>query len=113
MNQTATARPVSKEELLEDALLQQLHPVIYSTLQILYHEKYPAMDHERIVRIASYLTGFRPDRQASALGGAKVFQIIVEVRAVRHHQVVRMVLNNERGANLYSVSEIKQMNIRD
>lgn len=71
----------TKETLLEQALIQQLFPVIYSSLQTLYNEKYPVFDNEHIVKINSYITGTtsldKPDKRVSATGGARVFEMVI------------------------------------
>ena len=47
----ATVYAEPRDESLEQALLQQLHPVVYSSLQGIYHEKYAQYKCIRIVSI--------------------------------------------------------------
>lgn len=101
-----------KIELLEQALIQQLHPVIYQSLQNLYHETYPQFVDIKIVHIESYVTGTsssvsEQDRKASAAGGAKVFSLIVQVTAIHHHELVQIFMNNEAGGSTYTVTRVK------
>lgn len=109
---TIYAQNDDKIELLEQALIQQLHPVIYQSLQNLYHETYPQFTDIKIVYIEAYVTGTsssnsEQDRKASAAGGAKVFNLIVQVTAIHHHEVVQMFMNNEAGSSTYTVTKVK------
>lgn len=113
----SSAKTELKSELLEQALLQQLHPVIYKTLQSLYNETYPQFDEVHIVQIDSYITGNTTEierdsnREASASGGAKVFHIVVQARAVHHQQLVQLHMDNEQHGSSYIVTKIKQIKI--
>jgi len=112
---SSSAKTELKCELLEQALLQQLHPVIYKTLQSLYDEAYPQFDEVRIIQIDSYVTGntteTNSNREASASGGAKVFHIVVQARAVHHQQLIQLYMDNEQHGSSYIVSKIKQIKI--
>ena len=108
----ATANTESRAYLLEQALLQQLHATIYQSLQELYQEEYPQFDEVKIINIESYITGnilFPTDagRKASASGGATVYNITVEVKAIHHDEIVQMVMYNEQEGYMYTVKELK------
>ncbi|MFC6333027.1 hypothetical protein ACFP56_10365 [Paenibacillus septentrionalis] len=112
---SSSAKTELKCELLEQALLQQLHPIIYKTLQSLYNEAYPQFEEVRIIQIDSYVTGntteTNSNREASASGGAKVFHIVVQARAVHHQQLIQLYMDNEQHGSNYIVSKIKQIKI--
>lgn len=102
----------SKTEYLEQALIQQLHPVIYPSLQKLYNEDYPQFDQIEVVHISSYITGNNTQESdnrlpVSATGGAKVFEIIVQLRALNHSEFVQIYMNNETDGSTYKVTSIK------
>lgn len=82
---------------MEQALIQMLYPNVYTALQQAYQEQYPSFDNARIVRIRSYNTGIQQDRATSAIGGARSFEIDVEVRMRNYKQLVRIRMNNEEG----------------
>jgi len=114
----ATANTESRAYLLEQALLQQLHATIYQSLQELYQEEYPQFDEVKIINIESYITGnilFPTDagRKASASGGATVYNITVEVKAIHHDEIVQMVMNNEQEGYMYTVKELKTRKLVD
>jgi hypothetical protein len=78
----AHARPEGKprEEQLEKAMLQQLYPVIRSSLQDILHETYPSFGCERILSINERTTVTEDDHHASpvdAMHGASYFEITV------------------------------------
>lgn len=64
---TAYAGPQDKprEQQLEKAMLQQLYPVIRSSLQDIYKESYPAFGCERILSINERTTMKEDNQQAS------------------------------------------------
>lgn len=69
-----------REQQLEKAMLQQLYPVIRSSLQDIYKETYPAFGCERIVSINERTTMAEDNQQASpvdAMHGASYFEITV------------------------------------
>ncbi|MFC5470644.1 hypothetical protein ACFPPD_18275 [Cohnella suwonensis] len=108
-NTNVNAKDDSRETMLEKALLQQLHPVIIRSLQNLYHEKYPGFDHELILQINSYITGSSniiPEKKTSAIGGARVFEIVIQLRVVNHHEIVELTLNNEENGS-YVLKRVK------
>lgn len=114
----ATANTESRAYLLEQALLQQLHATIYQSLQELYQEEYPQFDEVKIINIESYITGnilFPTDagRKASASGGATVYNITVEVKAIHHDEIVQMVMNNEQEGYMYTVKDLKTRKLVD
>lgn len=79
---SAYAGPEGKprEQQLEKAMLQQLYPVIRSSLQDIYKETYPAFGCERIVSINERTTMAEDNQQASpvdAMHGASYFEITV------------------------------------
>ncbi|MEC0206796.1 hypothetical protein P4H39_29740 [Paenibacillus lautus] len=79
---TAYAGPQDKprEQQLEKAMLQQLYPVIRSSLQDIYKESYPAFGCERILSINERTTMKEDNQQASpvdAVHGASYFEITV------------------------------------
>lgn len=78
----AYARPQekSREQQLEKAMLQQLYPVIRSSLQDIFHETYPSFGCERILSINERTTVTEDDHHASpvdAMHGASYFEITV------------------------------------
>ncbi|MGE7825466.1 hypothetical protein [Paenibacillus sp. NPDC093718] len=78
----AYAEPEDKirEQQLEKAMLQQLYPVIRSSLQDIYHETYPSFGCERILSINERTTMAEDDYHASpvdAMHGASYFEITV------------------------------------
>jgi hypothetical protein len=78
---TQAAEP-ARERLLEQALLVQLHPLIYSTLQRIYQEEFPQYMDARITSIDGAVTGVRKEGHASrvdAIGGARVYQIVIQL----------------------------------
>src|SRR5690606_37482986 len=114
----ASANTDSRAYLLEQALLQQLHATIYQSLQELYQEEYPQFDEVKIINIESYITGnilfpTDADRKASASGGATVYNITVEVKAIHHDEIVQMVMNNEQEGYMYTVKELKTRKLVD
>jgi len=108
----ASAQAETKAELLEQALLQQLHATIYQSLQKLYREEFPQYEDIKIINIESYVTGkgslnIEGDRKVSATGGATVYQITVQLKAINHDEIVQIILSNEQYGSTYSVIEIK------
>ncbi|KOP65965.1 hypothetical protein AMS62_12495 [Bacillus sp. FJAT-18019] len=78
----AYAQPQDKtrEQQLEEAMLQQLYPVIRSSLQEIYHETYPSFACERILSINKLTTTTEEEHQASpvdAMHGGRYFEITV------------------------------------
>lgn len=78
----AHAQPEGKprEQQLEKAMLQQLYPVIRSSLQDIFHETYPSFGCERILSINERTTVTEDDHHASpvdAMHGASYFEITV------------------------------------
>lgn len=107
------AQSKPETELLEQALIQQLYPVIYNSLQELYNEKFPQFDEMSIIHIDSFITGTNGEnndsnRQASASGGAKIFNITVQVRAIHHHEIVHILMSNELNGAMYTVTKISK-----
>lgn len=73
-------RPKPREQQLENAMLQQLYPVIRSSLQDIYNEAYPSFGCERIISINERTTMAEDGRHASpvdAMHGATYFEITV------------------------------------
>ncbi|ANA80044.1 hypothetical protein C7121_07170 [Paenibacillus glucanolyticus] len=69
-----------RERQLENAMLQQLYPVIRSSLQEIYSEAYPSFGCERIISINERVTMAEDSQHASpvdAMHGATYFEITV------------------------------------
>ncbi|CAM3917468.1 hypothetical protein COLU111180_14365 [Cohnella lubricantis] len=94
---SASQADTHKEALMEEALLQLLHEDIYKSLQTIFRVTIPQFNHERIARIDSYVTGLKPHRPVDAIGGARVYEIDVEV-TMSNGQRVLLTLNNESGS---------------
>lgn len=82
LGSAAYAGPEGKprEQQLEKAMLQQLYPIIRSSLQDIYRETYPAFGCERIVSINERTTMAEDNQQArpvDAMHGASYFEITV------------------------------------
>jgi|GEM_PF-3380104 len=108
----ASAQTDVKTELLEQALLQQLHATIYQSLQKLYREEFPQYEDIKIIDIESYVTGkgslnIEEERKVSAAGGATVYNITVQLKAIHHHEIVQMTMSNEQNGATYTVNQIK------
>lgn len=108
----ASAQSETKTELLEQALIQQLYPTIYRVLQELYREDFPQFDDIAISHIDSYVTGnsalnVDAEQKVSATGGATVYNITVQLKAVHHHEIVHIFMSNEQHSTTYTVKEIK------
>lgn len=69
-----------RESQLEEALLQQLHPIIVSSLNNIYKEKYSQFSCERILSINERVTmknSYNKARPVDAIHGAKYFEITI------------------------------------
>lgn len=75
------AQPQNKtrEQQLEEAMLQQLYPVIRSSLQEIYHETYPSFACERILSINERTTMTEEEHASpvDAMHGGRYFEITV------------------------------------
>lgn len=112
LNPQASAQAKTKTELLEQALLQQLHTTIYESLQKLYREEFPQYEDVKIIHIDSFITGENSsntegDRKVSATGGATVFHVTVQLKAINHDEIVQIFMSNEQHGSTYSVIKIK------
>lgn len=76
----AQSQDKTREQQLEEAMLQQLYPVIRSSLQEIYHETYPSFACERILSINERTTMTEEEEHASpvdAMHGGTYFEITV------------------------------------
>ncbi|RUS46040.1 hypothetical protein [Cohnella sp. AR92] len=105
----AEPEPSSREVLLEEAMLQELHPVVERFLNRIYREKYSQFGCERISSINERVTAKRQKEQAhpvDALHGAKYFEMTVELCRPDGERV-ELYLSNESGASRYLVNGYK------
>lgn len=87
-----------REDLIEGALLQQLHPVIVSSLREIYNEKYSQFENERIISINERVTVKNKDinaRAVDAIHGAKYFEITIMLSRP-NSEMVELILSNEK-----------------
>lgn len=88
-----------REDQLEGALLQQLHPVIAASIKDIYKTQYAAFDCERISSINERVTVKNEDEgtlHADAIHGAKYFEITVTLcRVGANEDYVELYLKND------------------
>jgi len=88
-----------REKLMEEVLLQQLHPILYPAIQRIYNEQYPQYTDAQIVAIDGAVTGMRREeeaRRANAIGGAKIFKIMIALhKKGAPHERVLLTLDND------------------
>ncbi|MDQ0896441.1 MULTISPECIES: hypothetical protein [unclassified Paenibacillus] len=106
----ATVYAEPREESLEQALLQQLHPVVYSSLQSIYHEQYTQYKCIRIVSINERVTASRKrakELPVDAIHGQKYFEITVGIlRSTGEY--VELNLKNDTVSALYYLVNYKK-----
>ncbi|SEB86282.1 hypothetical protein SAMN05443246_2164 [Paenibacillus sp. GP183] len=96
-----------REILIENALLQQLHSVIVSSLKDIYKEKYPQFGCSRITLINERVTVKRKDKKASpvdAMHGATFFEITVVICRPNKDNVELILKNDTATAQYYLLS---------
>jgi hypothetical protein len=99
----------SREVLLEEALLQELHPVVVKFLNRLYQEKFSQFGCERIEFIHDRVTAKLKKEHAhpvDALHGATYFEITVGLCRPNGERV-ELYLSNISGASRYRVTGYK------
>ncbi|MDR6555054.1 hypothetical protein [Paenibacillus qinlingensis] len=105
---TVYAEP--REEFLEEAFLQQLHPVVYSSLQSIYHEQHTQYKCIRIVSINERVTALRKrakELPVDAIHGQKYFEITVGILR-SNSEYVELTLKNDTVSALYYLVNYKK-----
>lgn len=100
----ATAYSQPREQLVEEALLQQLHPVIVSSLKEINKEAYSQYGCERIVSINERVTIKNKDNKAmpaDAIHGANYFEITVTICRSPSENVELILKNDSAMAQYY------------
>lgn len=96
-----------REELIEQALLQQLHPAVQASLQSIYHEKYSQYSCEHIVSINERVTASKKKAKAKpvdAIHGQKYFIITVGLLRTNGEYVELYLKNDTAEARYYLLS---------
>ncbi|MFB0842647.1 hypothetical protein [Paenibacillus oleatilyticus] len=106
---TLAAHSEIREKTLEEALLQQLHTVIVTSLKEIYKTENVTFNCERISNINEKVTVKRKDKRsirADALHGAKYFEITVSLCnvGVKQDNVELYLKNDTPTAEFYLVS---------
>ncbi|WP_079909360.1 hypothetical protein [Paenibacillus sp. 32352] len=99
-----------REDLLEKALLQQLHPLIQSTLQSIYQESLSQYDCAHILSINERITSSNQDVKASpvdAIHGQAYFELIVGVRR-SGGEYIELTFINDTASGQYDLKTYKQ-----
>lgn len=95
-----------RENQIEEALLQQLHPVIVSSLREIYNEEYSQYGCERIISINERITMKYKDNKArpvDAIHGAKYFEITIVICRPNAEDVELILKNDTVTAQYYLV----------
>jgi hypothetical protein len=95
-----------REIIIEEALLQQLHPVIVSSLRNIFKEKYSQYGCERIVSINERITTKNKDNKArpvDAIHGAKFFEITIVICRPNGENVELILKNDTVNSQYYLV----------
>ncbi|GMK44629.1 hypothetical protein [Paenibacillus glycanilyticus] len=105
----ANADPNPRTDVLEKAMLQELNPVIKSSLQMIYNEKYPQFNCERIISINEHFTLKKNRSRAlpvDAIHGAQYFEIAVELCKTDGERV-QLLLKNDSPDGSYAMKDHK------
>lgn len=92
---------------IEDALLQQLHHTIESSLRNIYEEQYSQYQHERIISINERVTTTNKQQKVTAVDaihGQKYFEITVGLVRANGEYVELSLKNDTATAQYYLVS---------
>lgn len=95
-----------RENPIEEALLQQLHPVIVSSLRDIYKEEYTQFGCERIISINERITIKNKDKKAmpaEAIHGAKYFEITIAICRPNAENIELFLKNDTATAQYYLV----------
>jgi hypothetical protein len=96
-----------RDIIIQNALLQQLHFVIVSSLKEIYKEKYPQYGCGRITQINERVTVKRKEKKASpvdAMHGATFFEITVVLCRPNKDNVELILKNDTATAQYYLLS---------
>ncbi|NIK71877.1 MULTISPECIES: hypothetical protein [unclassified Paenibacillus] len=105
----ANADPNPKLDALEKAMLQELNPVIKSSLQQIYNERYPQFNGERIISINEHFTIKKNGSRTlpvDAIHGAQYFEIEVELSRPDGERI-QLLLKNDGPDNSYALKAYK------
>jgi hypothetical protein len=95
-----------KENVIEKALLQQLHPIIVSSLRDIYKEEISQYGCERIISINERITTKNKDNKArpvDAIHGAKFFEVTIVICRPNGENVELILKNDTVKAQYYLV----------
>ncbi|WP_173192894.1 hypothetical protein [Paenibacillus alginolyticus] len=104
--QGAFAHPNPRLEVIEDALLQQLKPVIMSSLKEIFKEEYSQFNCEKILSINEGVTlnkNKEKARPVDAIHGAQYFEIKIALCRPDGHTVEMNLRNDTANAQYYLV----------
>ncbi len=93
-----------REDQIEEALLQQLHPVIIASLRQIYNEEYSQYGCERIISINEQITMKYKDNKArpvDAIHGAKYYEITIVICRPNAEEVELILKNDTVTAQYY------------
>jgi hypothetical protein len=103
---TGYAYAEPKEELMEHALLQQLHTAIVSSLQSIYKEQYSQYQCVSIISINERVTSKNKEKKAKpvdAIHGQKYFEIVVGLLRTNGEYLELNLKNDTASAQFYLV----------
>ncbi|NOU94926.1 hypothetical protein GC093_17105 [Paenibacillus sp. LMG 31456] len=106
----ASADVVPRDRVLEEAFLQQLHPIIQSSLNSIYNEKYSQVRCTRVMSIHERITISKhgvETKPVDAIHGAKYFEIRVGLVRKNDEYVELRLKNDTASAQYYLVNYSK------